>query len=400
MGANAGMDVDISRIVFWEPAPSHHKEHFFSALCARESDLEVIYCADHELAQERRSMGMVSGTRRGFTTVVAPTDKVIDELARERRSETLHIFTGIRWLHTCVRGLREVRKSGARLAVMCEPRVREGWKGELRFLQSRLTEGWLRKNGRFVLAIGANGPSWYRSVGYRPDRIVPFAYFVDPPESAPGVRVDSLREDTSLRIGYVGRFVAMKGIFDLARAVAQVEGSPVFLVAGAGPEEDRLKSCCAGLGVDARFDGVVPHHLMGDFMSNLDVLVLPSRSVDDGWGVVVSEALMSGTAVIASSCVGGSVMLSEPSFGAVVPARSPESISAAVRLLRGSGAFTAEARARRIALARHRLSADAGAEYFLDILRWSEGGGARPRPFYDRTLEGARFESSALVGEE
>ena len=393
------MDVDISRIVFWEPAPSHHKEHFFSALCTRQPDLELIYCADHELAQEHRSMGMVSGTRGGFTTIVAPSSDVITGLACERRFETLHVFTGIRWLPTLVRAVREVRDSGARVAIMCEPRDRGGWKGDLRYIQSWLTEGWFRRNARFILAIGANGPPWYRSVGYRADMIVPFAYFIDPPESGSIVRVEPPREATSLRIGYVGRFVETKGVFDLARAVARVDGSPVLALAGAGPGESHLRSICAGLGVDVRFEGVVPNEMIGEFMSSLDVLVLPSPT-KDGWGVVVSEALMSGTAVIATPPVGASVMLSEPSFGAVVPARSPESISAAIRRLSESGAFTADARSRRMTLARHRLSADAGAEYLLEILRWSEGGGARPLPFYERTIEGSTCESSTPDSEQ
>jgi hypothetical protein len=75
-------------------------------------------------------------------------------------------------------------------------------------------------------------------------------------------------------------------------------------------------------------------------------------------------------------------MLSEPRFGAVVPPRSPESIFEAIRNMGKTEAFTAASRTSRMRLARAWLSADAGARYLLEAMRWTEYGGARPLPYF------------------
>jgi hypothetical protein len=65
---------------------------------------------------------------------------------------------------------------GRPFGVMSGPRLSEGLKGWTRFAQ--LTEGAMRRNADFIFVIGRNGPSWFRAVGYRSDRIFPFAYFL------------------------------------------------------------------------------------------------------------------------------------------------------------------------------------------------------------------------------
>jgi glycosyltransferase involved in cell wall biosynthesis len=117
-------------------------------------------------------------------------------------------------------------------------------------------------------------------------------------------------------------------------------------------------------------------------MSQLDVLVLASTSKDDGWGVVVGEALMCGTAVIATPCVGASVVLDAPMFGRCVPANAPDAIALAVQELTESGAFSDVNRLSRSVSARQRLSADAGARHLRNILQWRFAGGVKPLPFY------------------
>lgn len=372
----------LSRIVFWEPCTSPHKSDFFAALATIAPNIEVICCANSALSGERLAQGWSIKSTYAFRTIVAPDQNEIGRLVSEQASSTLHIFSGIRWVPSIVAGLKAVQHAGAKFAIMSEPRVRGGWKGTLRIIHSWLTEGRLRRNAEFVLAQGINGPPWFRSVGYPEDRIFPFAYFVDPPKQHEGSGASTSAADRPIQIGYVGRLVKMKGVFDLVAAAAKLGASAQLTVVGSGPEEHALKTVCAGLQLDAAFLGVLPIQEVGDFMRKLDVLVLASTSKEDGWGVVVSEALMCGTAVIATPCVGASLMLDEPLFGRCVPAGSPDSIAEAVRELQASAAFTAEARSTREALARSRLSAEAGARHLLEIISWRLGDALRPIPFY------------------
>jgi len=370
----------LNRIIFWEPCISPHKADFFAAVSAILPNVEIIYCADQDLPAERRALGWNVNCAELVKTVVSPNTTLIESLVFENCEQTLHIFSGTRHLPTLVLGLKAVKLCGARFAIMAEPRVFEGWQGIGRFLQSWLTEGWLRRNCEFVLAIGRNGPHWFKSVGYDAKKTFPFAYFVLPHNLTPVL----LNTDTDLlvRIGYVGRLIKMKGIFDLAEAVRQL-GKPVHLtIVGAGSDENNLRKMCLEYDLSVDFKGVLPNQLIGEILQKLDVLVLASTSKDDGWGVVVSEALMCGTAVVATHCVGASIMLEEPLFGNTISPNKPDEISHAIERLEVNGAFLNQNRLARQELAKAKLSPDAGARYFIEILNYRFGGGSVPLPFY------------------
>lgn len=372
-----------TRLVFWEPTRSPHKENLFEALIAIAPDMEIVCCAHADLPPERRAQGWSVGQRVSFATVVAPTLEQIDELVREKTDHTLHIFSGVRWRSSIVEGLKAIKRYRAKFAIMSEPRVLDDWRGVLRVCQSWLTEGWLRRHVEFVLAQGRNGPPWFRLAGYANERIFPFAYFVDPPALRSSALEQSLRDTRTMHVGYVGRLITMKGVRFLVEAIAKLGDHVSLTIVGAGQEETRLRHACSNRNVNAVFTGVVPIHEVGRLMCQFDVLVLPSISKSDGWGVVVSEALMSGTAVIATSCVGASVMVDEPLFGRCVPPGDSDAIARAVQELAATDSFSGETRSRRRTLARKLLSAEGGARHLIDILQWKFAGGARPNPFYD-----------------
>jgi glycosyltransferase involved in cell wall biosynthesis len=371
----------VKRIVFWEPSVSPHKVDFYRGLlqCI---NIDVVVCAAKDISDERKSMGWSVAAIDNMSVFLNPEKIKILEIISFEIESTLHIFSGLRHIPMIVNALGFAKKNGVHFALYHEPRVREGWKGELRFLQSWLTEGWFRKNAEFVLAIGRNGPPWFTSVGYPADRVLPFAYFVDPPKQVSDSVALSPRQDDSIQIGYVGRLVKMKGVFDLVVAVAKLGKSAKLRIVGMGPDEQALKALCKQLHLEVDFLGVLPITEVGIFMSQLDVLVLASTSKDDGWGVVVSEALMCGTAVIATPCVGASVVLDAPMFGRCVPANAPDAIAQAVQELTEAGAFSEVNRLGRRTAARQLLSADAGARHLRDILQWRFAGGVKPLPFY------------------
>ncbi|WP_047549757.1 glycosyltransferase [Methylotenera sp. G11] len=374
--------LQIKRIVFWEPCISPHKEDFFSAIKNIKPDIEVICCANSNLSSERQSQGWRIKTSDKFQTILSPNQAQIDQLVTEYLDTTLHVFSGIRWVPSIIAGLKSVKRNRAKFAIMSEPRVREGWKGELRFLHSWLTEGWLRKNSQFVLAQGGNGPSWFKSVGYPENKIFPFAYFIDPPKQLDSLSHKLRDSNLLIHVGYVGRLVKMKGVFDLINAVAKLGSVVQLSIVGSGSEEQALRTKCQELHLDANFLGVMPIQEVSSFMNKLDVLVLASTS-KDGWGVVVSEALMTGTAVIATPFVGASIVLSKSSFGKCVPAKSPDSIAQAIIELQSQDAYSEDMRIQRAILARQCLSAESGARYFLDIIEWRFLLAARPAPFYE-----------------
>jgi glycosyltransferase involved in cell wall biosynthesis len=106
-------------------------------------------------------------------------------------------------------------------------------------------------------------------------------------------------------IGYVGRLVQEKGIADLLRAVAGLEGKPHLRLLGGGPDRERLQALARELGVEEQtvFDGQIPSPDVPRYLARLHVLVLPSRTQPnwrEQFGRVLPEAMISGLPVVGS----------------------------------------------------------------------------------------------------
>jgi len=378
-----------SRIVFWEPCVSPHKSAFISAVAERFGPDVTVYCVAHEgVPQARQALGWTDGCAVLHHTVVAPDDALIDALIDEGGQDCLHVFSGIRWFSTLTHALARVKRQRCRFALMSEPRDNAGWKGALRFIQSYLTEAWLRRRVQFVLAIGRHGSPWFRSVGYAAERVFPFAYFLPPaapmtgalPESAPGRTGDGI-----VQIAYVGRFTAAKGVRFVLPALANLTIPVRITLIGDGELRAQLEQQALDLQLDAVFTGPLPIGEVQRRMAGFDILVLPSISRDDGWGAVVSEALLAGVAAIASECAGASILLDQPPEGGngyVVPPADSAAIAAAITALRRDGWLAADARDARRQWAAERLTAQAGALYFENIVRHRIEGAARPKEFF------------------
>jgi len=105
------------------------------------------------------------------------------------------------------------------------------------------------------------------------------------------------------RFLFLGRLDEGKGIFELVEAISRLRcdgRKPTLLVAGAGPDEGRLRERVVelGLGEAVHFAGLVPHEEIGDLFSQADALVLPSWS--EGLPLSVLEAAAHHRALIVS----------------------------------------------------------------------------------------------------
>ncbi|MFA5451401.1 MAG: glycosyltransferase [Dehalococcoidales bacterium] len=370
----------MTKIVFWEPCESPHKSHFFAALSKEIPQIKIICCYDAEMLSSRSALGWEDKKPEGVINFTSPDYETICSLISGEIETTLHVFSGIRWVRTINTAISLAKKNDAKYCIWHEPREIEGWKGKLRLVHSWLTEKYHRKNSLAVLAIGRNGPRWFKWAGYNSCKIIPFAYFVDPP-SVLFLSTDTRNDRRKIRVGYLGRLVKMKGIYDIVDALTFIESDVDLSFAGDGIERERLEDYCASKGVNSKFYGVLKISEIGGFLSNVDVLVVPSTS-NDGWAVVVSESLMAGVPVVCTELVGASVLLEDDSFGRIVSVNNPRQISNAIVDLRDSGAFTTHSKIHRSRRAISILSAEAGANYFSGIISWLEGKSEKPSEFY------------------
>lgn len=370
-----------TRIVFWEPQSSPHKSEFLSSVARLCPDIDIFCCAAGGLGPDRKALGWEI-TGGGFTTYEAPSQDQIHRLVTEDIESTLHVFSGFRWHSMLVSALNLVLAHRARFALLCEPRANEGLKGLLRFIHSILTEQRIRNSVSFVLGIGRHGPDWFKKTLYREENIFPFAYFVDPPYQAQEPKADITSCLRPLRLCFCGRLVKDKGILDFIEAIVNLKIAHEITIVGDGPLKQVANQILGRQSASYSIIGAIPRRDIGNILVDQDILVLPSKTTHDGWGVVVSEALMSGTAVIVSSAAGASVVMQNPLCGLSIPPNDSAKLTKAILEINQSGILAKNLRYSRKQWALKHLSADAGARHFLAILRHIYLGTVRPRPFY------------------
>lgn len=101
------------------------------------------------------------------------------------------------------------------------------------------------------------------------------------------------------------RLVPEKGVDLIIRAAARLPGVWRLRIAGDGPERASLEQLASKLGISDRvdFDGVIPSDQMPSYLSQIDVMILPSRTLPnwkEQFGRVLVEAMACGAAVIGS----------------------------------------------------------------------------------------------------
>ncbi|MFI9652728.1 glycosyltransferase [Guyparkeria halopsychrophila] len=108
-----------------------------------------------------------------------------------------------------------------------------------------------------------------------------------------------------------GRFVHKKGFDVLLRAVAHLPDQDAYrlVLAGDGPDRDKLTALARELGIAERvaFPGWLED--VAPLLDQADVFVLPSRH--EPFGIVVLEAMARGTAIVSTRTEGPVTMLDE-----------------------------------------------------------------------------------------
>ncbi|MFC7292946.1 glycosyltransferase [Hirschia litorea] len=363
----------ISEIYLWGREYNPHLVPIVDALSKNRGVGKVVYIVESMMPESRISQGLSSSFPENYLESLS--DGQVENVIKNSSPDSIHIFAGLRRVPCIVLGIKLASKYKRMFGIIQEPRVLEGISGKIRLAQSILNEGNIRKKARFILAIGEHGPRWFKLAGYNSELIFPFAYFLEPSTL-------QVREKTNLkvRVGFVGRLEVLKG-FDLFLSAAEcLDANYEIHIAGKGSLGSEIEQYKNPSSSNIHFHGVVPSNMMGDFMSSIDILVLPSITTDDGWGAVVSEALFQGCYPVVSNRVGASMMLRDPNNGAVIPWGDTESIVQSIKLANEKGYLSSQNRKQREQWARDVLSAEFGAAYLLEI--FSNCFGNAPKPIW------------------
>lgn len=364
-------------IVFWQRIVSIHQAPLVVAL-ALEPGVKVTYVAEEVIPDGRKALGWLPPTLGCAKLVLVSSAKAVAELIPHFSANTIHICQGFR--DNGLVGVAQISlgKRHSRVLVHVETVYDCGLSGFIKRFWYRLiihrAVAWVDA----VLAIGERTPKWFVNRGFPAPRVFPYSYFLNLP-SATNTDRSVLSSASPFRIVFIGNFIERKRLDLLLKSLVQLGQQIHFelMIAGSGPLENKLRRLAYELlGERVVWKGLLPSAEVSQFLSGADCLVLPSWH--DGWGAVVSEALLVGTPVICSDRCGASVAVRQSRAGGIFRSGDLDSLTACLLGVMRRGLGRTPDRAHLAAWAQNSLSASAGARHLIEILRHRFAGAKRP----------------------
>ena len=155
------------------------------------------------------------------------------------------------------------------------------------------------------ISYGQSSSEYLLSLGVDGNRILQIQNAVDEQRFAAPIKPEFDLHPRPVLL-HVGQFIARKGIELLLKAAAtlQNEGKEFsLLLVGSGPDKQALKRLAAHLNIKhAHFESSRPPEEMPSRYRSADVLIFPT--LEDVWGLVANEAMLSGLSVLCSKYAG------------------------------------------------------------------------------------------------
>jgi glycosyltransferase involved in cell wall biosynthesis len=181
--------------------------------------------------------------------------------------------------------------------------------GRSKSLLRRIVARWAKR----WISYGQTSTEYLRSLGIGSDRILQIQNCVDESwySEAAEPALDIRPKPVLL---HVGQMIARKGIAEFLGAAArlQEEGLQFSLVlVGSGPDRPHLQQLATALRLrHMHFYSAQPPHAMASFYRSADVLVFPT--MEDVWGLVANEGVLTGIPVLCSKYAGCAPELFDP----------------------------------------------------------------------------------------
>jgi glycosyltransferase involved in cell wall biosynthesis len=161
-----------------------------------------------------------------------------------------------------------------------------------------------------------------------------------------GIDVDAYRRQPALAeannngrpvIGCVCALRPEKGLDTLLRAFANVRELATLLIVGSGPEEAKLRALASELGVSERCHFEPATSQVAQWLSRMDIFVLPSRT--EALSNALMEAMACSCSPIATAVGGNPELIDHESNGLLFPVDDVARLSAQLRELLANSAL-------------------------------------------------------------
>ncbi len=127
---------------------------------------------------------------------------------------------------------------------------------------------------------------------------------------------------------FVGRLVEIKGVAYLIEAMKEIDA--VLVIVGDGPLRKQLEEQAAEIQDKVRFLGAKTHRELNIIYASADIFVAPSITTEDGgqegFGLVMLEAMASGLPVVASNSGGISQLIHHETNGLLCEEKNVEQL--------------------------------------------------------------------------
>lgn len=197
----------------------------------------------------------------------------------------------------------------------------------------------------YLLAPSKTVADSYIAEGFPADKVIVIPYGTPMVETPPSVRKICIFKDTDLlptiNVVCVAQVFPRKGQFHLLKAISQYVGTVRFEVTFVGTADPSYINALSELGVSYLHIKALPHSKVLELMMNADVVCL--NSLEDGFGMVVTEAISVGTPVAVSKYAGASEVVSRCGGGIVYdPLDYPETIEALINCASGGAPLVSQ----------------------------------------------------------
>lgn len=293
--------MSVVKLGIWTVIPNHYQRAFHRALVGLGADVRVLYHG--HVSSERQKLGWDSPGESDllpYEQSVVHKNNWLDALPDWK--DRVHVLSGYRTRPTR-KLVRRLCASGSDWVHWSEP-SHPGWRRALGYPLRRWYGGLVATKALGAFGTGRAALEDFAAWGVRSWRMASLPYVVEPSVIPAESRAQPVDGPTFL---FLGQLSPRKGVDVLIHSIAglvQAGYSPRLRLAGSDTRQVDYRDLASRLRVASAvtFMGPVPVEGVRALLRQADVLVLPSRS--DGWGVVISEAVAEGMAVITSDRCG------------------------------------------------------------------------------------------------
>ena len=271
-----------------------------------------------ELTDERISLGFTRGIERDYNINLNENELYIFEQLMDK-------FDVIEFGAAPESFLNLAIKKNKIVLIRLERIFKQGvWKIFYPPIAYRYYNKYLKhKNNKnvYFLCISAYAAHDLKRLGIENDRVLSWAYcpeFIEYNES----ELHQLRNPNTLSILWLGRLIGWKHpevAIDIAKRLKKDGLNFTMNIVGTGVLNKSIQETILNndLKNEVKLLGAIPSDRVRDYMRKSDIL-LATSDFNEGWGVVINEAMNSGCAVVASHAMGAAPFLIKHGYNGLI----------------------------------------------------------------------------------